>query len=47
MKRAFQVKSKGFFIISKELSVARNCLRPESVPLNVVSGFLGASRYTA
>ena len=32
-KRAFKVKSKAFFIIFNELSVVKNCLRPESVPL--------------
>ena len=31
MKRAFKVKS--IFISFKGLSVARSCLRPESVPL--------------
>ena len=29
-KRAFDVKLKAFFIIFKGLSVAKNCLRPES-----------------
>ena len=33
-KRAFKVKLKAFFIICKGLSLAKNCLRPESVPLN-------------
>ena len=33
-KKAFEVTQKAFFIIFKELSVAKNCLRPESVPLN-------------
>ena len=28
------MKQKVFFIIFKELSHARNCLRPESAPLN-------------
>ena len=28
------MKQKAFFIIFKGLSVAKNCLRPESVPLN-------------
>ena len=32
-KRAFKVKQKAFFIIFKELSVAKNCLRPESTSL--------------
>ena len=36
-KRAFEVKSKTFFIIFKGLSVAKNCLRPESAPL--IAGF--------
>ena len=34
---AFDVKQKGFFIIFKELSAAKNCLRPESVPWNKLS----------
>ena len=33
-KRVFQVKQRAFFIIFKGLSVAKNCLRPESAPLN-------------
>ena len=33
MKRAFELKQKAFFIIFKGLSIAKNCLRPESVPL--------------
>ena len=33
MKSAFEVKQKTFFIIFKGLSVAKNCLRPESAPL--------------
>ena len=36
-KRAFKVKEKAFFIIFKGLSVAKNCLRPESVPLTQFS----------
>ena len=32
-KRAFKVKQKGFFIIFKGVSVAKNHLRPESAPL--------------
>ena len=32
-KRAFDVTQKAFFIIFKGVSVAENCLRPESVPL--------------
>ena len=35
-KRAFQVKQKVFFIIFKGLSVAKNCLRPESAPLRPI-----------
>ena len=31
-KKAIKVKEKAFFIIFKEISVARNCLRPESSP---------------
>ena len=34
-KRTFKVKQKAFFIIFKGLSVAKNCLRPESAPLIV------------
>ena len=34
MKRAFDVKQKAFFIIFKVLSAAKNCLRPESLPLS-------------
>ena len=33
MKRAFMGKEKAFFIIFKGLSVAKNCLRPESAAL--------------
>ena len=33
-KRAFKVKWKAFFIIFKELSFAKYCLRPESAPLS-------------
>ena len=36
-KRAFKVKLKAFFIIFKGLSVAKNCLSPESAPLTFVS----------
>ena len=32
-KRDFKVKQQTFFIIFKGLSVAKNCLRPESTPL--------------
>ena len=35
-KRAFQVTLKVFFTIFKGLSVAKNCLRPESAPLNMM-----------
>ena len=35
-KRAFKVKQKAFFIIFKGLSVAKNCLIPERVPLKKV-----------
>ena len=34
-KRAFEAKQKAFFIIFKELSVDKNCLRPGSAPLKV------------
>ena len=33
MKRTLKVKQKTFFVIFKGLSVAKYCLRPESVPL--------------
>ena len=33
-KRAFEVKQKTFFINFKGISVAKNCLKPESAPLN-------------
>ena len=36
-KRAFELKQKVFSIIFKRLSVAKNDLRPESVPFNVTS----------
>ena len=39
MKRVFKVKQKAFFIIFKELSVAKNCLRPESAPLRLYFSF--------
>ena len=32
-RRAFEIKFEAFFIIFKGVSVAKNCLRPESVPL--------------
>ena len=32
-KRALKAKQKAFFIMFTELSVAKNCLRQESVPL--------------
>ena len=35
-KRAFEVKYEAFFIIFKELSVAKNYLRPESAPLKIL-----------
>ena len=35
MKRASEVKQKVFFIIFKEVSVVKNCLRLESAPLNL------------
>ena len=34
MKRAFKVKHKVFFVIFKGLSIAKNCLRPDSMPLS-------------
>ena len=33
-KRASKMKQKGFFIICKGVSIARNCLRQESAPLS-------------
>ena len=33
-KRTFKVKWKAFFILFKGLSVAKNCLRPESAPFS-------------
>ena len=33
-EKSFKVKQKAFFINFKWLSVAKNCLRPESVALN-------------
>ena len=35
MKRAFEVKQKPFFIISKGTSAVKNWLRPESVPFKI------------
>ena len=35
-KERLKMKLKALFNINKELSVARNCLRPKSVPSNVV-----------
>ena len=32
-KKSFWGEIKAFFIIFKELSIAKNCLRPESAPL--------------
>ena len=40
MKGAFEVKQKAFFIIFKELSVAKICLRPESAPLTLSASTL-------
>ena len=36
-ERALEVNEKAFFIIFKELSVAKNCLGPESAPLSKVA----------
>ena len=36
MKKAFQVKERVFLIIFKGLSIAKNCLKPESAPLNKI-----------
>ena len=38
-KKAFEVKQKAFFIIFKGRSVAKNCLRLESVPESVPEVF--------
>ena len=32
-KRAFKVKQKIFLMIFKELSIAKNCLSPDGLPL--------------
>ena len=34
-KRAFKLNKKAFVIILKGLSLVKNCLRPESAPLNM------------
>ena len=34
-KKAFEVKWKAFFIISKEISVAKNCPTPKRLPLGL------------
>ena len=36
MTKAFKVKLKAFFIIFEEISVPKNCLRPECVALIMV-----------
>ena len=41
-KKAFEVKA--FFIIFKGLSIVKNCLRPESAPLNL-GGLVSDSRW--
>ena len=33
MNRPFEMKQKAFFFIFKGLSIAKNCLKPESAPL--------------
>ena len=38
-KRAFVVKQKEFFIIFKRLSVAKNCIRPETGPFLIILVF--------
>ena len=35
-EKGFWVEKKHFFIIFKGLSVAKNCLKPESAPLNAI-----------
>ena len=35
-KTAFELKQKAFFIIFKGLSVAKDCVRPESAPLKKI-----------
>ena len=47
LKRAFEVKWKSFLIIFKGLSVAKNCLRPESAPLRAVRAKLWWSKILA
>ena len=37
-KKSFWAKIKAFFIICKGLSIAKNCLWPESVPLGLILG---------
>ena len=36
-KRAFKIKQKAFFITCQVFSVARNCLRPETVSLTILA----------
>ena len=38
-KKSFYVEYKPFFIIFNKLSVAKNCLRPESAPSNAKCEF--------
>ena len=38
-EKSFWVEIKAFFIIFKELSVAKNSFRPESTPLIIVTIF--------
>ena len=40
MKKAFELKLKAFFIISRGLSVAKNYLSPESAPSMILAKFL-------
>ena len=45
MKRGFEVKQKAFFIILKERSVAKNCLRSQSAPLSHNYFLLNRSKF--
>ena len=36
-KRAFKIKQKAFFITCQVFSVARNCLRPETISLTILA----------
>ena len=42
-KKRFQGEKKSFYIIFKELSVAKNGIRPASAPINVIYLFVCTS----